>query len=82
MEKADTKKAKWLSTVTFTNGVAIKQHIFSKDIANFIKTSKITLHLELDKIHSYVFPYLLNEAKKQIYEVKKIEVTILDNENK
>jgi len=80
MVKDNTKKAKWISTITFTNGMDIRQRIYSQDLVTFIRNKGLVMHLDLDRIHSYVFPYILNEAKKQTFEVRKIEIIRLEDE--
>ena len=74
MEKFEKKKPKWRSTINFTDGISISQNIFSKDIIKFVKKQNKDILASVDKVHTYVFPYVLHEARKQDQDIANIAI--------
>lgn len=74
MPTVDGKKPKWVGHIHYIGGISITQNVFSSDVIAFVKSQNQKFATGPNKMHAYVFPYMLSEAKKQRYELLDIEI--------
>lgn len=73
------KKATWRSRVLYDSGTSITQFIHSKDIVEYMKKNKLHIGTGCNKIHSFVFPYMVSISNNQSSHIKNIVINELKN---
>lgn len=74
MGKDKNKKAKWIGHINFEGNISITQRIFTRDVVKFVKNQNKKFSTSVNVVHAYVFPYILNEAKKQSYTITSVSI--------